>query len=51
MSKTILCIDDSNTALLLLEYTLNEAGYKAITAISIEEAVQILEIKFRSDPA
>ena len=41
--KKILCIDDSNTALLLLEYSLNEAGYQAITALNVEEAIRIIE--------
>jgi DNA-binding response OmpR family regulator len=42
MKKKILCIDDSNTALLLLEYALNEAGFEAILAIKVDEAVKIL---------
>lgn len=41
--KKILCIDDSNTALLLLEYSLNEAGYQAITALSVGEAIRLIE--------
>ena len=41
--KKILCIDDSNTALLLLEYSLNEAGYQAITALNVGEAIRIIE--------
>ena len=45
MKKTILCIDDSNTALLLMEYALNEAGFQAILAISVEEAVQKINIQ------
>lgn len=40
--KKILCIDDSNTALLLLEYSLNEAGYQAITALTVGEAIEII---------
>ena len=43
MKKKILCIDDSNTALLLLEYALNEAGFQAILAQDVEEAIQIIK--------
>ncbi|HJZ40981.1 MAG TPA: response regulator [Bacteroidales bacterium] len=42
MGKKILCIDDSTTALLLLEYSLNEAGYQAITALNVGEAIEII---------
>jgi DNA-binding response OmpR family regulator len=45
MRKKILCIDDSNTALILLEYLLNEAGFQAIPALSVEEAIQIISIQ------
>jgi DNA-binding response OmpR family regulator len=43
MKKRILCIDDSNTALLLLEYALDEAGFQAILALSVDQAIS--EIK------
>jgi DNA-binding NtrC family response regulator len=42
MKKRILCIDDSNTALLLLEYALSEAGYEAVLAISVEQAISLI---------
>jgi len=42
MKKKILCIDDSNTALILLEYALKEAGFEAIPALSVEEAIYII---------
>jgi putative two-component system response regulator len=42
MKKKILCIDDSNTALLLLEYALNEAGYEAILAINVDQAIKMI---------
>jgi len=42
MKKTILCIDDSNTALLLLEYALGEAGFQTILAMSVEQALTII---------
>jgi DNA-binding response OmpR family regulator len=42
MERKILCIDDSETALILLEYALNEAGYKTILARSADEAIKIL---------
>ena len=29
MKKRILCIDDSNTALMILEYALDRAGFQA----------------------
>lgn len=41
--KKILCIDDSNTSLLLLGYTLTNAGYKPISATNVEEAIQIIK--------
>jgi len=37
--KQILIIDDSNTALLLMEYALKEAGYGAIVASSVKEGI------------
>ena len=43
MKKKILCIDDSLTALLLLEYALNEAGYENYSAKSVDEAITIIE--------
>jgi DNA-binding response OmpR family regulator len=43
MKKRILCVDDSNTALLLLEYALTEAGYDCVTAHSVEEAKNSLK--------
>ena len=43
MKKKILCIDDSLTALLLLEYALNEAGYECLSAKSVDEAVKIID--------
>jgi DNA-binding response OmpR family regulator len=43
MKKKILCIDDSNTALLLLDYALNEAGFESILAFNVEEAIKIIE--------
>jgi DNA-binding response OmpR family regulator len=42
MERKILCIDDSETALILLEYALNEAGYQTILARTADEAIQIL---------
>jgi putative two-component system response regulator len=42
-TKTILCIDDSNTALMLLEYALNEAGFQPLIALSVEEGIQIIK--------
>lgn len=43
--KRILCIDDSNAALLLLEYALGQAGYEAILALSVKQALEMIEIK------
>lgn len=40
-----MCIDDSNTALMLLEYALNEAGYEAIPALSVNQAMVVIEKK------
>jgi DNA-binding response OmpR family regulator len=42
MKRTVLCIDDSSTALILLEYALNEAGFQAVLALSVKEAIQII---------
>jgi DNA-binding response OmpR family regulator len=42
MKKKVLCIDDSNTALMLMEYALDEAGFQAVPAISVEAAIQII---------
>ena len=41
--KKILCIDDSNTSLLLLGYTLINAGYKPIPVTKVEHAIQIIK--------
>lgn len=46
MKKKILCIDDSLTARLLIEYALEEAGYIGYTARSVEEATDMI----RNDP-
>ncbi len=43
MKKNILCIDDSNTALLLLEHALGEAGFEAVLATSVEQAIGIID--------
>ena len=45
MKKKVLCIDDSNTALILLEYALNEAGFEAILALSVEEAINKIDLQ------
>jgi len=37
--KQILIIDDSNTALLLMEYALKEAGFGAVVASSVKEGM------------
>ncbi len=42
MKKKILCIDDSLTARLLIEYALNEAGYACNTARSVDEATEMI---------
>lgn len=42
-TKKILCIDDSNTSLLLLGYTLTNAGYKPIPVTKVEEAIRIIK--------
>jgi DNA-binding response OmpR family regulator len=38
-NKQILIIDDSNTALLLMEYALKEAGFTAVVASSVKEGI------------
>jgi DNA-binding response OmpR family regulator len=43
--KRILCIDDSYTALLLLEHALSVEGYNALTALNVEEAIKIVKDK------
>jgi DNA-binding NtrC family response regulator len=43
MKKRILCVDDSNTALILLEYALSEAGFEAVLAMSVEQAIKSIE--------
>ena len=43
MNKKILCIDDSNTALVLLDFALKEAGFDVILAFAVEEAIQKLQ--------
>ena len=42
MKKKILCIDDSLTARLLLEYSLAEAGYICYCASSVDEARELI---------
>jgi DNA-binding NtrC family response regulator len=41
--KKILIIDDSNTALVLMEYALKEAGYISFAASSVKEATKQIE--------
>jgi len=41
--KKILIIDDSNTALLLMEYALKEAGYISLSASNVKEATKLME--------
>jgi DNA-binding NtrC family response regulator len=41
--NTILVIDDSNTALLLMEYALNDAGYQTRMSSCVKDAVSYLE--------
>jgi len=43
--KTILIIDDSNTSLLLLEWSLKEEKYNTIVASSVREARKIIAKK------
>ena len=40
--KQILIVDDSNTALLLMEYALKEAGYDTMVASSAKEAFDLI---------
>ncbi len=42
MKKKVLCIDDSNTALLLLEYALKDAGLEPIIASSVKMAIEAI---------
>ena len=42
-NNTILVIDDSNTALLLMEYILDEAGYKTHMATNVKAAMAFLK--------
>jgi DNA-binding response OmpR family regulator len=42
MKKKILCIDDSLTARLLIEYVLTEAGYICFVAESVDNARQMI---------
>jgi DNA-binding response OmpR family regulator len=46
--KTILIIDDSNTALVLMEYALSEAGYHAMIASGVKEATRLI-VKHKPD--
>jgi len=41
-TKKILIIDDSNTALVLMEYALKEAGYISLVASSVKEATHLI---------
>ena len=41
-NKTILIIDDSNTSLMLIEWTLQEEGYETLIAPSVHEARKII---------
>ena len=41
--KKILIIDDSNTALVLMEYALKEAGYISLAASNVKEAKKLME--------
>lgn len=42
MKKRVLCIDDSNTALLLLEYALRDAGLEPVIASSVKMAIEAI---------
>jgi DNA-binding response OmpR family regulator len=42
-NKEILIIDDSWTSLILLEWSLNENGYKTKTSLDVKEALKYLE--------
>ena len=41
--KKILIVDDSNTALMLMEYALKEAGYISLAASNVKEATKLIE--------
>lgn len=41
--KKVLIIDDSNTALVLMEYALKEAGYLVHAASNVKEATKAIE--------
>ncbi|MFW5821105.1 MAG: response regulator [Bacteroidota bacterium] len=41
--KTILIIDDSNTNVVLLEAILTTKGFKAVTALTVKEAMSFLQ--------
>ncbi len=41
--KSVLIIDDSNTNVVLLEAILSTKGFKAITALSVKEAMNLLQ--------
>jgi DNA-binding response OmpR family regulator len=41
-TKKILVVDDSNTNIVLLDAVLTSKGYKTLTALSVEEALTIL---------
>lgn len=43
VEKTILVIDDSNTALLLMEYVLSDAGYQTHISTCVKDAIAFLE--------
>jgi CheY-like chemotaxis protein len=42
MKKKILCIDDSDTALLLMEFALSEAGMDAIIVSDVKHALEAI---------
>lgn len=46
--KSVLIIDDSNTNVVLLEAILSTKGFRAITALSVKEAMTVLQ-KTRPD--
>lgn len=41
MGKNILCIDDSDSALMLLEFLLQQEGFKPFLASSVRQALEI----------
>jgi DNA-binding response OmpR family regulator len=43
MKKKILCIDDSNSTLILLEYVLKKADYETLLTESVDGAIEILK--------